>query len=389
MTWHLKAIACAPKLGRLVQEIGKERATAAVATAMELNPKVLRFAPWTAEYLAQMADPEAAQQSLKNVPGWEDVAADAPGADRLHAEFEKAAREGTFIAGRLLLMVASLVEHHREVDASLARAIAILVEAKRRKPFLPIPDPRHIKEVWKRWRCVVPLWAATIAASEHLADSTPGFSTAEGATEVLLMPAGRMAVLGMAAWFRDFAIRFKPLNSGKRLLPERECAGMPSRHRSPEASAEAAARLGGASRAQEGIGRALRLESPRTGTEGGDRWRACTTSDTASAPVALRDTWCVAPAHPAPHSMRRHHEPSLLHAGPPSTRDRRQPRGQYAGLHAGERQRRLRPVAQHALPARQGGPAANGRRSAAGRWSTPPASARCSARAPERRNPAR
>ena len=123
--------------------------------------------------------------------------------------------------------MASLVEHHREVDPSVARAIAILAAAKRRKPFLPIPEPQSMKLAWKEWRCVAPLWAAMFVASEVRADSTPGFSLAEGTTEVLLAPSGPEAILGVAAWFRDFGIGFTPRHAGTPLLPEGECAGMP------------------------------------------------------------------------------------------------------------------------------------------------------------------
>lgn len=116
VTWHLKAIAGAPKLAHLVQEMGKERATAAFATAMELDPEALRSAPWTAAHLAQMADAEAARRLLRNVPEWEEVAADAPGTARLHAEMERAAREPNTPTTAALLALSSPAPHRPAIS---------------------------------------------------------------------------------------------------------------------------------------------------------------------------------------------------------------------------------------------------------------------------------
>lgn len=201
------------------------------AADMGLDPEALRFAPWIAAHVARMAVPgaayETARAGLDNVPGWEKAAADAPGAAQLQADMDTAARMGAFVAGQTLLLVASLAKHHPDVEPSVARAIAVLAAAKRRKPFLPLPDPQSMKLAWKEWRRVAPLWAAMLVASEVRADSTPGFSLAEGATEVLLAPDGTVAILRVAAWFRDFGIGFTPRHAPMPLLPERECADMP------------------------------------------------------------------------------------------------------------------------------------------------------------------
>jgi hypothetical protein len=230
-TWHLEAMADARHVAPFVQEMGQERATIRLAAAMGLDPERLRFMPWTAADVGRRADPEAAYRSamasLRNVPGWEKVAADAPGTARLRADMDAAGRSGAFVAGQLLLLVAVLYTHRPQTQPSLRRAMAILVEAKRRNPSLPIPDPRHIKEIWKEWRCVAPLWAAMRVASEYRAEMAPPLSVADAATEVLLMPNGRVAILGMAAWFRDFGIGFKPKHAVAPLLREEECAAMP------------------------------------------------------------------------------------------------------------------------------------------------------------------
>ena len=231
-TWHLDAAGHARDVAPKVAQMGRQAAEAAFWCEIGLSPEAGAFAPWTAEHVARMATPEEAyrraMEGWQRVPAPEKTAADAPGSGTILRDLQATVDGGAHIAGFLLLTVAALDKHHRDIDASLGRAMAVFAagqRAERRKPL----DTRTLKRAWKDWRISAPLVAGYLSAGMYLHDGMPeGAGTEVAAQEALLHPHGPGLIVRMAAWLRDFGLGFRPRNAPNPILSTAECPEMPA-----------------------------------------------------------------------------------------------------------------------------------------------------------------
>jgi len=151
--------------------------------------------------------------------GFQTVAA-APGAAVLTDEIRKAAGGGAFACGLLLLVVARMAAFHPSVPASLNRAHAVLEAWRAAHPHFSLPADRTIKEAWKEWGGVAPLWAALAGTIEVAAQGAP--NPEEAAYQAFERADMRRQMIGWAKWFRRFAVSHTPKGASKPLLIERE-----------------------------------------------------------------------------------------------------------------------------------------------------------------------
>ena len=149
---------------------------------------------------------------------------EGPATRALLTEMLRHYRSG-LLAGELLLTVAAMAEHHRELRPSLNRAIAVM-EARSDKE--PGRNERVLKDTWSRWRCVAPFWAARCAMSAPRGCfvAVPSWSTAEEQAR------GFRTLFGLTEGLRQFAAGYKPARSQGPLIPEGETlefrAGVPA-----------------------------------------------------------------------------------------------------------------------------------------------------------------
>lgn len=150
--------------------------------------------------------------------GGNETVINAPARDTLVAEVEKVSAAGARRAGELLLIVACMAEHHKDLPPSLNRAMAV-IEArfkKAGKPTVTGTNERALKDAWRDYRAVAPLWAALIYR-EHV---TAGKNFAAGSAFSDLSQ--RYFILSWAIWFRDFAASFRPMRSQEFLIEKED-----------------------------------------------------------------------------------------------------------------------------------------------------------------------
>jgi len=195
----------------------------AAAAALGVAPNQLEFMPATKAHFARMTgDPlemarDVANQVFKPAGGFKAVG-DAPGSSLLVEEFSKASKGGGRMAGYMLMWVAVLATKQPDLGASINRSMAILESQQRRFPDAEIPSSRSLKQMWKDWRGIAPVWAAFIIQ----AHSDTGLAPKEASIEGLFDTQRLQEAMGWALWFRDFAISFKPPHSDAPIIPASE-----------------------------------------------------------------------------------------------------------------------------------------------------------------------
>jgi hypothetical protein len=142
--------------------------------------------------------------------------AQAPGLDRLLADLQRANDRGAYLAGILLLLIATMAERHPEISASLNRAVAA-IHASSNRGVGKLPSDRTLMEIWKTWRHLAPLWAAY--ALELQRTLALGFTVDAAGLEVMHDPERLRRILSSAAWFRSFAESFSSERAGAPLIP--------------------------------------------------------------------------------------------------------------------------------------------------------------------------
>ncbi|AVM75802.1 hypothetical protein [Magnetospirillum gryphiswaldense] len=147
---------------------------------------------------------------------------DAPGPDKLNAEFRRAQEHGAMTAGLTLVTVARLARID-STKASLARAISILQKTIIGKDGAG--DERTLKNHWKKWSCVAPFWAGALMASGYPWDQKglvlDGSRLLDAFSEATASIESRKNTLSYSQWFRDFAVQHIPLKSNRPILTDK------------------------------------------------------------------------------------------------------------------------------------------------------------------------
>ncbi len=159
------------------------------------------------------------QELFRRAGGLHSVAS-APGSSVLSDEMRKAADGGAYACGARLLLVARLARFHRDLSASLNRADAILDAVNASRGSAKLPQTRAIKNAWREWGGVAPLWAAFIGARGDAALGST--SPQETASRLFEDVPARWRMIGWAKWFRAFAVGHKPPGASRTILAEHE-----------------------------------------------------------------------------------------------------------------------------------------------------------------------
>jgi hypothetical protein len=161
-----------------------------------------------------------AYQRLEAVGGYTTVI-DSPAMEALVEEVVQAAGAGPGLAGKILLTLACMQEHHADLRPSLNRAWAVVEASMQRRKDGKVAgaNERALKDAWRDHKATAPLWAAL---QFHLlvVSAVPGPAVAPGAA--FLDPQHRYLVLAAAAWFREFAMSFKANRALKPLISPTE-----------------------------------------------------------------------------------------------------------------------------------------------------------------------
>jgi hypothetical protein len=142
--------------------------------------------------------------------------ADAPGINHLLQQYRIAVQGGGTFAGALLMIVAALAKNHPDTPASLSRALAVM-EGWSTRGLMNVPTERTLKEAWKKWRHLAPLWAATTV--NLLSVRADGMAPYAAGLEMLQDRERFGQMLGHAKWYRSFAVSFVPPHSTAPLVP--------------------------------------------------------------------------------------------------------------------------------------------------------------------------
>ena len=144
--------------------------------------------------------------------------ATAPGLDQVNAYVAHAVGGGAALAGLVLLTVARLAKHHPEVGpASQKRAVEVVWATTTQR------GSRSMIDDWKRWRRVLPLWAALVCRASAAGNKDALRATMDDA----LSPAGVRSLLSHAAWFRQFARAHQAPGAARPLLLPSEVDPLP------------------------------------------------------------------------------------------------------------------------------------------------------------------
>lgn len=179
------------------------------------------------EWEQKIFQPTGGFKTIANAPSWE----------QLWREMGKAYTPA-LIAGEILFRLAAMVEHHSDIRPSLNRVMAIIeanfLEKRNDKSIVadwvygpasnrPIFNERALKAIWKRWKCVAPLWAGF-----YYEDRVLKLTLWPDADHILLhddKTSLRMQyILQTASWFREFAVKFRADRArvDEVLIPEAE-----------------------------------------------------------------------------------------------------------------------------------------------------------------------
>jgi hypothetical protein len=83
-----------------------------------------------------------------------------------------------------------------------------------------LPADRTVKNAWKEWGGVAPLWAAFAATLEDAIHNSVG--PQEWALRMRIDKPMRRRLIGWAKWFRRFAVSHVPMGAKRTLLAEQE-----------------------------------------------------------------------------------------------------------------------------------------------------------------------
>jgi hypothetical protein len=101
--------------------------------------------------------------------------------------------------------------------------MAILDRWCRKKIDFRVPTGRTLKQSWKEWRGVAPIWAAiclqTVFSGQVIAPPRAVY-------EILFDPGRLRTTMAWAVWFRQFATTFQPLHSSGPLIAENEAVDL-------------------------------------------------------------------------------------------------------------------------------------------------------------------
>jgi hypothetical protein len=133
----------------------------------------------------------------------------APGVGELEREMERAARGGASAAGYVLLLMARLDTFHPEMTPSLNRAVRVIEAARKHVPGLKWRTDSKVKEDWKKWKAVAPLWAAWLVFNFIASAPAPTTGVPPSPEELIITfntPSVRSRFVAWARWFRRFAL---------------------------------------------------------------------------------------------------------------------------------------------------------------------------------------
>jgi hypothetical protein len=193
----------------------------ALASILGVDPSELVRMPGCAAFYRSFFDrPTTASGALRQTvfdpAGHYRAVAEAPGSQKIVNDFEKATKGGAFFAGIMLLIIVTLEREHRDIPASINRAIAVL-EGWHVRGRMKVPTGRTLKTAWKDWRHLAPLWAAFI--SEFLVVRSQSLSDLSAGLEALQNPVRLARALGRTKGLRSFAISFIPEHAAAPLIP--------------------------------------------------------------------------------------------------------------------------------------------------------------------------
>jgi hypothetical protein len=182
--------------------------------------QLVRMPGTRAFYRSYFGNPEHIEHLLRrNVfdpAGHYDTVAEAPGIDALLEDMQHAISRGAYLAGVLLWLVAILHHWHRDIPASLNRAVAIIPASTSRGLIEP-PSDRTILQAWKDWRHLAPLWAAYAVELRRLHGQ--GLILDAAGLETVHGPDALRRILSNAKWFTFFAETFSPMRAKEPLIP--------------------------------------------------------------------------------------------------------------------------------------------------------------------------
>ncbi|WP_428489114.1 hypothetical protein [Rhodopila sp.] len=203
----------------LISRFGQQAAFSAFVSRVGIDHDHLPFMPSTTAQIAAIIDrPHEVARAVHRdmwVPGggYKSVA-DAPGTAAVVQEFSRASGGGAMHTGFLLLLVAVIRASYPSLDPSLGRAMAMLQEEGSKVGGSTVPTHRTLKEWWKEWRGISPVWAAFVLQCQ-----LSGVPPQAAAWEAMFDQNRRFQVMGWAQWFRTFGTTFTPKHGSEPLIP--------------------------------------------------------------------------------------------------------------------------------------------------------------------------
>ena len=172
-------------------------------------------------------DPSAAAQAgrdelrrdietrLDAANGWTTIL-ESPPVATLRREIVDASGGPPRLAGQVLLLIACMEEHHKDLPPSINRAMAVLESRYAETLSVSGVKERTLGDTWREHRRIAHLWAA-IELHQAIVQ---GWDLKPAAA--FMDPAHRYVVLGAAGWFREFATTYRPKRAREELVPEME-----------------------------------------------------------------------------------------------------------------------------------------------------------------------